>query len=63
MKNVIYDAETGEITIEEVPDVEMPVVDETPDAKATALAAIEKATTIATLRNAMLNYIEVSGVN
>ena len=33
------------------------------DAKATALVAIEKATTIASLRNAMLGYIEVSGVN
>ena len=35
----------------------------TDDAKALALSAIEKATTIASLRNAMLNYIEVSGVS
>ena len=30
--------------------------------KATALAAIEKATTIASLRTAMLNYIDVAGI-
>lgn len=30
MKTIIYNVETGEITIEEVPDVEMPVVEETP---------------------------------
>ena len=32
------------------------------DAKSTALTAIEKATTIATLRTAMLNYIDVAGI-
>ena len=32
------------------------------DAKATALSAIEKATTIAGLRTAMLNYIDVAGI-
>ena len=32
------------------------------DAKSTALSAIEKATTIASLRTAMLNYIDVAGI-
>ena len=32
------------------------------DTKATALSAIEKATTIASLRTAMLNYIDVAGI-
>ena len=30
MKNVIYNAVTGETTTEEVPDVEMPIIEEIP---------------------------------
>lgn len=30
MKNIIYDAQTGETTIIEVPDIDMPAVPETP---------------------------------
>jgi len=49
-------------TVEEMAEIVGIATTET-DAKALALSAIEKATTIASLRNAMLNYIEVSGVN
>ena len=63
MKQINYNAETGETTLEEVADIEMPVVEEAIDEKAVAYAAIAKATTTASLRNALLNYIEVSGVN
>lgn len=30
MRNITYNAETGETTVEEVPDVEMPIVEEVP---------------------------------
>ena len=30
MKNVIYNAETGETIVEEVADVEMPIIEEIP---------------------------------
>ena len=46
----------GEISTEEA------LIPSTVDGKATALSAIEKATTIASLRTAMLNYIDVAGI-
>lgn len=30
MKTIIYNVETGETTIEEIPDVEMPIIEEAP---------------------------------
>ena len=39
------------------------VTDTTEQQKANALTAIQKATTIASLRTAMLNYIDISGLN
>ena len=39
------------------------VTDTTEQQKANALTAIQKATTIASLKTAMLNYIDISGLN
>lgn len=57
MIKIIFNAQTGETTIIEVPDEEMPVVEEIIDIKAQAIEEIESATTIAGLRAAMLKYV------
>lgn len=55
MKQIIYDAQTGEITTAEVSDV--PAIEPIKDTKAQAIEEIEAATTIAGLRAAMLKYV------
>ena len=60
MKQLNFNAQTGETTIIEVPDIEIQTIEQTIDIKAQAIAEIESATTVSALKSAMLKFIEAS---
>ena len=54
MKQIVYDAQTKETTIIEVPDVEMPIIEVMSDPDVELATAISAATTLTQLKDALL---------
>jgi hypothetical protein len=59
MRKIMFNIQTGETEILEVPDTDNPEV-EISDPKTDAMDAVNSATTLADLKTAMLNYINIS---